>query len=779
MDFSGLNSEQLRAVKQIDGPVLILAGAGSGKTTTMTHRIAYMIEQGISPYNILAVTFTNKAAQEMRERIGRITPDTRGMWMMTFHAMCLRILRYQSEILGYHNGFTVYDESDSKALIKRIMKEQGVDEKVHAPSFIQSQISKAKESAVLPDGYLEYAGENEKARLVQPIYAAYQQTLLKNNSMDFDDLLLNAVRLLELAPDVLDHYRERFHYIMVDEYQDTNYLQYRLISMLAKTNRNLCVVGDDDQCIYEWRGANIQNILDFEKEFPETKVIKLEQNYRSDANILNLANSVIKNNHQRKQKQLWTDREGGEKITYRRLPDDRAEASFVAGEIARLVQDEGYQYKDIAILYRKNTQSRAFEEKLRFYRIPARVLSGAGFYERKEIKDMLAYLRLIENPDDDAAMLRVINEPRRGIGAKTMSSLEAYGKAADVSLYGALSDSEVFASLSSRAQTPIKDFLGMIDECREELGNLRLEDVYDNVLRRSGYLTMLEAQNTPEADARIENIMELKTDLLQFEEAAERNDDDLEAELREERERLREAGFEIDEPSMLSRYLERAALVSQADRLDEEEDYVALMTLHGAKGLEFPVVFIPGMENGLFPGRTAFDQTKTMEEERRLCYVGITRAKKKLYLTSAQQRMLYGKIDYSTESLFLREMDESLLEGDPTDKQREDQGGGFCGDGGIFGAHRTPGGFEGTRDGYASRTAVKPFDPLRYEVRKTKQKISNEGFAVGDRIRHPKFGEGLLIEQDDRTMTVIFDTAGRKKLGKGFVELEKVEESHA
>lgn len=775
MDLSGLNKEQQAAVRQTEGAVLILAGAGSGKTTTMTHRIAYMIEQGIEPYHILAVTFTNKAAGEMRERVDRLAERPRGMWIMTFHAMCLRMLRYHSEVLGFKNGFTVYDETDKKALLKRILKEQQVDEKLYPLALIKEVISSCKERDEDPEQYLARSGGEFKSKTLYEVYAQYMKELKRNNAMDFDDLLRNGVRLLESDQSVRAHYQNRFRYIMVDEYQDTNYLQYRLIRILAEGSRNLCVVGDDDQCIYQWRGADIRNILDFEKDFPEAKIIKLEQNYRSDANILALANSVIRHNKGRKHKALWTDREAGAKITYRRLEDEKREAWYVSGEIERL-RGEGYRYGDCAILYRKNAQSRAFEEKFSFRGIPYRVLAGMRFYDRKEIKDVMSYLRLIENPDDDVAMLRVINEPKRGLGTKGLGGITAYARAYGMSIFEALHEGEVLSALSGKSLVQVQAFVEAIEACRAERDNMTLEDLYDNILRRSGYLAALENADTVEADGRIENIMEFKSVIREFEAELRGGDEAAyEEELAQERAGLRADGFSAEEPTPLSALLERITLMAEIDNRDETEDAVVLMTMHSAKGLEFPIVFLPGMENGVFPGTSSFDDPGRLEEERRLCYVGITRAKRKLYLTGATERMLYGRTDYTTESLFLDEMDKSLLEGDRTAQQRQAAEGGLHGDGGVLGGRSFKGRFYASDDGYHGNPAGKPFDALAFATRSAQKTISNEGFVAGDRLRHPKFGEGLLIEQDEKTMTVMFDQVGRKKLGKGFVVLEKIE----
>ena len=775
MDLSRLNKEQQEAVKHMEGPLLILAGAGSGKTTMMTHRIAYMLEKGVSPYNILAVTFTNKAAGEMKDRIESLTGGTRGMWVMTFHAMCVRILRNHGEVLGFKNGFSIYDESDKKALLKRIVKDLKIDEKIYPVSYLGSVISSCKEAEEDPDDYIENNSMNFKAETVAKVYARYMEDLQQNNAMDFDDLLWNAVKLFEASSEVLSYYQERFKYIMVDEYQDTNYLQYKLIHALAEKSHNLCVVGDDDQCIYQWRGADIRNILDFEKDFPETKVVKLEQNYRSDANILDLANSVIANNRNRKAKELWTDRNEGSKITYRRLEDEQREAWYVGGEIQRLHDEEGIPFNDMAILYRKNAQSRPFEEKFSFRGIPYRVLGGTRFYDRKEIKDVMSYMHLVENPSDDVAMARIINEPKRGLGPKSLGGIVSYAKAYKLSIFEALKEQEVLGSLSRKSRAAVEDLVTMLDELGTEQDNMELSDIYDNLIRRSGYLTALEAENTVEADARIENILELRSVIAEFEEKAAGSVlTDEEDEFREERDRLREDGFDVKEPTLLQSFLERIALLSDIDNRDESEDAVVMMTLHSSKGLEFPVVFMPGMENGLFPGSTSMDDPSKMEEERRLCYVGITRAMRKLYLTGAQTRMLYGRTDFTIESEFMREMDTDLLDGDPTVAERSANAGGIRGDGGILGMREFKGRYEGSADGYDASFS-KPFDALKFAKKQASKGISNEGFEAGDRIRHPKFGEGLLIDQDAKTLTIAFDSVGIKKLGKGFVKLTKVE----
>ena len=766
----------MKAVRQINGPVLILAGAGSGKTATMTHRIAHMIEQGIDPHSILAVTFTNKAAAEMRSRIEALVGETRGMWVMTFHAMCLRVLRYSCEALGYKAGFTVYDETDKKTLIKRIIKELEIDDKTTSASLLIAVISKCKEREETPDDFLAGSAGLPRDKAIYHVYKKYQAELMRNNAMDFDDLLWNAVKLFEQEKSVLAYYANRFKYIMVDEYQDTNHLQYKLISMLAAGHGNICVVGDDDQCIYQWRGADIRNILDFEQDFGDAFTVRLEQNYRSDGYILRLANSVIKNNRERKQKALWTDRADGEKITYRRFDDEKQEAYWIGSEIERLRDEEGYDYKDFAILYRKNAQSRSFEEKFSFRGIPYRVLAGLRYYDRKEIKDVMAYLRLIENPNDNVSMLRVINEPKRGVGGKTLAGIEEYANAYGMSIFEALCEDELIAGLGNKCRESVTNFVQMLRDIRAEQDNLTLTDIYDNILNRSGYLKALEDSGTVENESRIENIMEFKSVIAEFEKGlADGSVAALQEEMQAERLALMGEGLAAEESTALSAFLEQISLMSDIDNHDENEDAVVLMTLHSAKGLEFPVVFMPGMENGVFPGISAFDEDHNMEEERRLCYVGITRAMKKLYLTGARTRMLYGKTDYQIESSFLDEMDRSCMDGDETINEKVVVGSGLRGEGAYFGDYFFGGHAHGTIDGYAGAPAGKPFDSLRASKRDTKAKeqIADE-FEIGDMLRHPKFGVGMLIEQDEKTMIVMFDEVGEKKLGKGYAKMEKV-----
>ena len=744
MNLDHLNPEQRKAATHVDGPLLILAGAGSGKTATMTHRIAYLIGQGVSPYQILAVTFTNKAAGEMRERVEKLVGRCPGMWIMTFHAMSLRILREHCERIGYQHNFVVYDTIDQKTLIKTIMKEQNIDAKLYPQAYLSAAISKQKEHDVSPREYLETEADNFRSKVIGSVYRAYQEQLKRNNAMDFDDLLVNALHVLRDNPDILADYQHRFRYILVDEYQDTNHIQYEIIRLLAKARQNLCVVGDDDQCIYQWRGADISNILNFEKDFPQARVIKLEQNYRSYGNILAAAHSVIRNNRGRKAKKLWTDKEAGDKIVYRRCDSDKEEAYYIAQEID-LLKNGQRTYDDFAILYRTNAQSRLFEDALKRRGIPYQILSGFSFYERKETKDMICYMRLVVNPADDLALKRVINESKRGIGAVTLGKLEALARVHGLSLLDILSQDEISYSLPAKAQKAVGEMVRIIRLCAQEKENLRVSDIYDQLLVKSGYLKVLEAEDTQEAASRIENLMDFKSFIYDYEKEKE----------------------DTDEKATLEEFLEKVATNGDADKLEEGTGKVTLMTMHSAKGLEFPIVFLPGMEDGLFPGHRALDNENGMEEERRLCYVGMTRAREKLFLTGAAYRVLYGRGEYTRESTFLRELDKSLL----------DEAGDT-----VFTAGRRTNNFlgvdTGSPDGF-SEPAFRPYpayDPLKYARQAVRENTRSAGrsFTAGERVRHGKFGEGMVLEVDDKTVTVIFDSVGRKKLAKDIAPIEKL-----
>ena len=733
MDYlKKLNEEQREAAMCTEGPLLILAGAGSGKTSTMTHRIAYMIEEkGISPYNILAVTFTNKAAKEMRDRVEALIGSGINMWIMTFHSACLRILRSNAEVLGYGRDFAVYDPADQKTLVKNITKELEIDSKKYKPAFFIGEISRAKEKEISPEAYAAAYGNGIKERMVYQVYREYSRHLKKNNAMDFDDLLLNTVRLFEKDEAVLLRYQNRFRYIMVDEYQDTNQIQYKFIKMLAEAHDNICVVGDDDQCIYQWRGADIRNILEFERDFRGAKVVKLERNYRSTGNILEAAHSVIVNNRGRKAKKLWTDQDPGSKITYYRADDERDEAQFIASEINR-IKDSSIKYSDFAILYRNNSQSRTFEEALSRRDIPYRVLGGLRYYDRKEIKDIMCYMRLVQNNADDLALMRIINEPKRGIGGKTIEKLQTLASVRNESMFDVLTDREVVDSFSAKVSANIEAFTAMISSYSDEKDTMKVSDLYDGLLVNSGYLKSLEIQETLEAESRIENLMEFKSVIRDY---------------------------ETEDPNItLAEFMERIALLADVDNHDADEDAVVMMTMHSAKGLEFPYVFMPGLEDGLFPGWRAFDREEGLEEERRLCYVGITRAKERLWMTSAAMRTMYGRTDYTRESQFLRELDSRLLEGDAVyeKKSRAFREGSF-------------------ESGVSEKTPFRPFDQLRYARQQTKKNAaaSSDVFSRGDIVAHPKFGQGTVVECTESVVTVEF-VSGTKKLAVGIAPIKKI-----
>ena len=742
-----LNDKQREAAMCTEGPLLILAGAGSGKTSTMTHRIAYLIrEMDVSPYNILAVTFTNKAAKEMRERVQKLIGEGVNMWILTFHSACLRILRRHAELLDFGRDFAVYDPTDQKTVVKNICKELNIDTKKFTPSYFLGIISHCKENRISPKEYNAIYGTDFKEQMVGNVYERYDSTLRKNNAMDFDDLLLKTVELFEQNEDILEQYQNRFRYIMVDEYQDTNMIQYTFVKLLAdardrdgNVRRNLCVVGDDDQCIYQWRGADIRNILEFEKDFPGAKTVKLEQNYRSTANILAAAHSVISHNKGRKAKKLWTDAEDGKKIIYYNADDEKDEAYFIAGEINRIeggseMKGSG-DYRQFAILYRTNAQSRTFEEALSRRGIPYRVLGGLRYYDRKEIKDMMCYMRLVQNRADDLALVRIINEPKRGIGGKTLEKLRTLAQVRGTSLFDVLLDDDVISSFSSKVSENLRTLAGLIETYGIEQENMKLSDLYDGLLVNSGYLKALEDQHTVEAESRIENLMEFKSVIV---------------------------GYEKEDPNMgLAEFMERIALLADVDNHDSEENAVTLMTLHSAKGLEFPYVFMPGMEDGLFPGWRAFDREDGLEEERRLCYVGITRAKKRLWMTSARMRTLYGRTDYTRESVFLHELDQNLLEGDGIYERKERR------EDGLF------------RDGASGRTPIKPFDQLKYAQAQTKKKAAAMAaaaaadFAPGDKVAHAKFGEGTVLEVNGKVIRIEFKDQVRK-LALGIAPIEKL-----
>lgn len=734
-----LNPEQQEAVVHKEGPLLILAGAGSGKTSTMTHRIAHLIRQGgVSPYEILAVTFTNKAAKEMRDRVEALIGEVQGMWILTFHSACLRILRMYADRLGYSKDFVVYDPADQKTIIRNCMKELGVDDKKYTVAYFLSIISDCKEKGTNPAKFAEENVGNPRGKIAAEIFNAYEKVLKANQAMDFDDLLLQAVRLFQQNEDVLSRFQQRFRYIMVDEYQDTNYMQYRFIHLLAQAHNNICVVGDDDQCIYQWRGADINNILDFEKDFRGAKVIKLERNYRSDGNILSAAHSVIQNNRGRKPKKLWTEKGEGEKVRYFRAEDDKDEARYIASEVDRLCV-RGRQYSDFAVLYRTNVQSRLFEEAFRAKGIPYRILGGFRYYDRKEVKDLVAYMRLVQNPADDLSLERIINEPKRGIGQKTLEKLKVLAAVRNQSLFQILRDAEIMQGLTGKSGESLFQMAETISKLSEEQENLKISDIYDALLVRTGYLQALEGQNTVEAETRIENLLEFKSVIYDYEKDKE------------------DAG----EPGSLSEFMESIALMAEVDNLDPEENAVIMMTLHSAKGLEFPVVFMAGMEDGLFPSWRSFERGDGVEEERRLCYVGMTRAKEKLYLTSAGIRTIYGKTDYTRESMFLREIDRKLLEGDAI----------FTGS-----SYDRYSGVTSSTSYMDEGEIFRPFAQMRAikQSSAAKPKLTAADLEPGNRVKHTKFGEGQVITVEGNAVTVIFDRVGTKKLAIDVAPLTKL-----
>ncbi len=741
--LEGLNEKQKEAVLCTEGPLLIVAGAGSGKTATMTRRIAYLIgEKRVAPYNILAVTFTNKAANEMKERIERLTDDTDGMWVFTFHAACLRILRSHIDRLGYAKDFTIYDTADQKTVIRECIAELGVTEKEYPIPYLQSIISRCKNK-----GESAKRHKNEsvgfKDQIGADVYLRYEEKLKKNNALDFDDLLVRTVELFKSYPDVLQIYADRFRYIMVDEYQDTNEIQYQIVHMLAGGHKNICVVGDEDQCIYQWRGASIRNILEFEKDFPGAKIIKLEQNYRSHANILAGANSVIKNNAERKGKVLWTDKENGEKIKLYRAYTDREEAFFIAKEIQKLI-DKGYKYSDMAVLYRTHAQSRTLEDIFPKQDIAYRVIGGIRFYDRKEIKDIMSYLRLIHNPQDNLAFKRVINEPKRGVGDRTVEKIETLAQINGMGMLDALGKAGGIQALTNKAADAVTEFAKTIKKCTEMIGEANLSEIYDTVLNQSGYMEALEAQNTVEAKSRIENLMEFKSVIYDFE--------------------------DHNPEGTLEEFLEKISLLTDIDNRDADENAVSLMTLHSAKGLEFPVVFMPGMEEGIFPGRKIYESVSALEEERRLCYVGMTRAKELLYMISAYVRVVFGHPEQRMDSPFLGEIDSQFTErldnGHSNSKRTFNAGK-------IKSNSYSPAYKQNNLRQQQSAILAKPV-----EAKKKVEENVTEDFAPGERVSHKKYGEGMIVECTNdgnaSMISIIFDNAGQKLFDAQMVKLKKL-----
>lgn len=746
--YDRLNEQQKKGVFTTEGPVLLLAGAGSGKTGVITHRIAHLIDDcDVNSYNILAITFTNKAAREMRERVDDLVGcGADAAWIMTFHAACVRILRRFIDRLGYGTNFTIYDTDDQKSLMKEVCKSMDVDAKVYKEKMLLSRISAAKDELVTPDEMYTRANNDYTQMHIAEVYRVYEERLKKNNAVDFDDIINLTVELFEKNDDVLDYYQERFKYIMVDEYQDTNTAQFKLVSLLARKYHNLCVVGDDDQSIYKFRGANIRNILNFKEYFPEAEIIKLEQNYRSKGNILDAANAVIKNNSGRMDKSLWTEQDAGDKIAFNVYETGYAEAEGIAYGIEKNIND-GYAYNDCAILYRTNAQSRAIEEKLLGHNIPYRIYGGINFYSRKEIKDILAYLKTIDNGMDEIAVRRILNVPKRGIGATSVGKIQAYADEQNIGFYEALKQAEDIPGLG-RSASKITPFTDLIRLFRAELHELSIVRLINDIIEKTGYMDYLAENDSPEeVEERRANIDELISKAATYEDG--------------------------EETPTLSGFLEEVALVADIDNMDDSNNVVSLMTLHSAKGLEFPIVYLAGMEDGLFPSYMCIDSDdpSELEEERRLCYVGITRAKQKLIMSAAKVRMVRGETHMNKVSRFISEIPAELmvnstqgpahkiLSSDGTDKDH---------------FHLPP------RKAGESRFQSFQHDVLKEDIFDKKPSAGNAGlgYGIGDKVRHIKFGTGTVKEIKnggrDYEVTVDFENGGTKKMFASFAKLQKI-----
>lgn len=739
--YDTLNPQQYQAVCHYEGPLLILAGAGSGKTRVLTHRVAWLIEEKqVNPWNIMAITFTNKAAGEMRDRVEAMLGGALGgVWVATFHSTCVRILRRYIDRIGFDNNFTIYDGDDQKSVIKDICKRLQIDTKQFRERFFMAEISSAKDEMLSPTDYALKAQGDPRMQKVAEVYKEYQRQLFDNNALDFDDLICRTVELFQSCPDVLEQYQERFKFIMVDEYQDTNTAQFKLVSLLAAKYRNLCVVGDDDQSIYKFRGANIGNILNFEQFFPDAEVIRLEQNYRSTQNILNAANAVISHNQGRKEKTLWTDNGDGEKIRFRQFLNGFEEGEYVAGLISQKVGAGKWKYGDCAVLYRTNAQSRMFEEKFLYANVPYKIVGGVNFYARKEIKDVLAYLKTIANGKDDLAVRRIINVPKRGIGATTISRVQEYAAEHGASFYDTLRIAETIPGIG-KSVTKLQSFVQMIQTLRSQQEFYKVHTLIEEILSQTGYMKELQAEGTDEALDRMANVDELLNKAAAYDE-------------------------KTDDPT-LDGFLEEVALVADIDGLEEDSDHVVMMTLHSAKGLEFPVVFMVGMEDGVFPSYMSIsseDETE-LEEERRLCYVGITRARTNLFLTSAKQRMVRGEIHYNRVSRFVDDIPEEFMAENERAKIQPKEKKEYA----ETKAHAA---YRQMRENFKTKVMAQQ----QFEVKKT----DGLNYKVGDRVRHIKFGSGTVMNiaegGRDFEVTVNFDRVGVKKMFASFAKLVKTE----
>lgn len=743
---ANLNAPQAEAVKCHEGPLLILAGAGSGKTRVLTQRIGHLIgEVGVSPYGILAITFTNKAAGEMRERLESLIGNTaQDMWIFTFHSACVRILRREIGALGYDTNFVIYDSADQQTLLKQCLKELNIDDKRYAPRAVGAGISQAKNKLLGPAAYDKQAYDHYQ-QTVARVYSLYQSRLKNNNALDFDDLIMKTVELFEKHPDILDRYQERFKYILVDEYQDTNHAQYRLIKVLGAKYRNVCVVGDDDQSVYNFRGADIQNILDFERDYPEAKVIRLEQNYRSTQTILDAANEVISNNLSRKKKRLWTENQKGSPISLFNAQDEHGEANYVARKIVEGKSLNNRSCSDFAVLYRTNAQSRIIEEIFMRNNIPYTIVGGLKFYERKEIKDILAYLRVISNPADSISLQRIVNVPRRGIGDASMAKVAGFVTDAGITLYEAIRQVGAVPGLSSRTVKLFEQFMGFTEELRLKKDTITVSALTREILDKSGYLRELELEQTVESQTRIENLQEFLTVTEEYDKSTPEGS--------------------------VEEFLAGVSLVSDIDSFNEESDAVILMTLHSAKGLEFPVVFMTGLEEGIFPhSRSLYEGEHEMEEERRLCYVGITRAREELHLVNAMQRILYGNYMHNAPSRFIREIPEHLIQKEGIVPKTETGSRGSFSKGLGSSGYMTGAGYNSSSTaGYASSTPA----AASYSA-----KADAGTFALGDKVAHGKFGQGVVVsvkgEGPDAEISVAFPGIGIKSLVAKYAPLKKV-----
>ena len=763
--LEGLNDKQYKAVVTTEGPCLVIAGAGSGKTKVLTHKIAYLIgEKGARPWDILAITFTNKAANEMKQRItDLIGDDAKDIWMGTFHSICVRILRRFIDRIGFESSFIIFDTSDQKTLIKGCMKDLAIDDKLLNDRAIQSEISNVKNEMLEPEQYAVRAKGDFRKEKISSVYTLYQKRLKENNAIDFDDIINYTIKILMENPDVLEYYSNKFKYVLVDEYQDTNKAQFTLVTLLASKNGNITVVGDNDQGIYSFRGADISNILNFERDFQGTKIIKLEQNYRCTGNILKAANAVIKNNEVKYKKQLWTQNEEGNLPNVYLADNEYDEGSYLVTQIEHLRREEYYKYSDFAVLYRMNTQSRAIEDIFRRENIPYRIVGGLKFYERKEIKDIIAYLRLIQNGSDNLSLKRIINEPKRGIGKTSLEKVEQLAEQNEVSMYEIIKNAEQYGL--NRVYLNSREFVNTIEELKEEKEKLTISELIKKTLKKTGYTKALENENTIEAENRIENLEEFLTVAIEFEEEFAENS--------------------------LSEFLEGITLSSDLDNVEETEDVVTLMTLHSAKGLEFPVVFLIGMEEGIFPGYKSISEPTELEEERRLCYVGITRAKQQLFLTCSKQRTIFGSTSYNPVSRFIKEIPEELLEGyqdvfgEETNKSQIFKDSSYSWTYGskdngniktykiaeqqpkVAASNKNAGfSFGKTAESFLSNLG-KP---------KTNQKIDLSKYEAGVRVFHKKFGEGTINtvepEGEDLKVDINFDKVGHKRLMAKFAKLE-------